>query len=137
MAVTKMGPTSKSSNRRTYTITLTAVAAGTDTETTAPNHIKGDIKKIVLDTAALKNAATVQGYETNSVLGTPEKFLNFTSASGAQEHTIYPLVAAVNNANGALTTATSVPYSVDDTLTFALAGANEGEVVTLVVYVGD
>ena len=108
---------------------LTASAAGT-ASASSDYEVFGEVMRIQLKAAMLKNNATIKGYETNgfNAVGSRNDFLAAVGAGSALSKEVLPQILSTDITGANLTGCWQHPV-VGGKLTFALAGANEGEIV--------
>jgi len=118
--------------------TVTAGADGTDTATTA-QELVGQVVKWELDSDALSAQGVIHGYEYANALALTirDHWMWYTTAGGAVEVVVYPLVnaAATTNAGGALTTPGPEQRALCGRQTVELAGITEGNTAVVRLYV--
>jgi hypothetical protein len=123
---------------RTCKLSLTAAPAATSATATSSTKFRGTVEKIELDPgAAMATSATLKGYGANTALatGTRDHFLNYTFPASEVELVFYPMTPATSSTGGALTTATSTKFVIDDYITVDLASCVAGDSVDVYVYV--
>ena len=114
--------------------TLTAAVDGTATDE-SDNEVVGEVVRVELKAATLKNSATVKGYESDALgaVGSRNDFCAAVGAGSAFAKEILPGILGTDivgaNLSGGLAGNVFRP-KVHGKVTMALAGANEGEVVS-------
>lgn len=124
--------------------TLTVATGATTATFTSSTKFRGTIEKVeIIPGSQMATSATLQGYEANTSLTTPDYFLNFTFPESEAEATLYPLKPCVNVGGNNTTVVVSyadgypicTKFVVNDYLKLDLASAAAGDSVRVRVYV--
>lgn len=124
--------------------TLTVATDETEATFTSSTKFRGTIEKVeIIPGSQMATSATLQGYEANTPMTTPDYFVNHTFPESEAEVTMYPLKPCVNATGNNTTTVVSyadgypicTKFVVNDYLKLALASAAAGDSVRVRVYV--